>query len=240
MFQPQGGTVGNTGRMSAAIVQPLDPAHRSTLMPSTPFPARGLYAITDTDLCARHGLVNSVESVINGGAAVIQYRNKSFDDTTRFREAGALLQLCRDRQLPLIINDDVELAAQIAADGVHIGADDGTLGEARSRLGDQAIVGVSCYASVTRALEAQAQGADYVAFGSFFPSTTKPQAKPVTLAQLRQARAALSVPIVGIGGIELSNAASLINAGVDLIAVISGLFAQDDPETAARHLVALF
>ncbi|MEO5702889.1 MAG: thiamine phosphate synthase, partial [Gammaproteobacteria bacterium] len=154
-------------------------------------PLRGLYVITGSALQARGNLVARVAQAIQGGAALIQYRDKGIDTARREQEVRALLDLCRAQQVPLIINDDVVLAHNTGADGVHLGKEDGSLVYAREKLGAQAIIGVSCYASLELALQAQAAGADYVAFGSFYPSHTKPHAVPVAIDVLIEAKARL-------------------------------------------------
>lgn len=201
---------------------------------------RGLYAITDATLCAKRGLIADVAAAIRGGAVMIQYRDKSTDVARREQEARALLALCRKQGVPLIINDDVELARTIGADGVHLGVEDGGMRAARSRLGDDAILGMSCYDSLELARSARAGGANYLAFGAFFASPTKPAAVPAPLALLREASDNLRLPIVAIGGITPDNGAALVAAGAGLLAVVSGVFAGDDPELAARQYAALF
>jgi thiamine-phosphate pyrophosphorylase len=200
-------------------------------------PPRGLYAITP-DLIATEALLDAVEAVIRGGAVWIQYRTAAFED--RKRQAQALCQLCHRCRVPLIVNDDPRLAWDIGADGVHLGQDDPHYEEARALLGPQAILGVSCYNSLDRAVSAQRIGANYVAFGRFFPSKTKPEAKQAPLALLHEARRQLSIPIVAIGGITPENGGALIEAGADLLAVIEGVFGQPDLEAAARRYTELF
>lgn len=200
-------------------------------------PPRGLYAITP-DLIATEALLDAVEAAIRGGAVWIQYRTAAFED--RKRQAQALCQLCHRCRVPLIINDDPRLAWDIGADGVHLGQDDPHYEEARALLGPQAILGVSCYNSLDRAVSAQRIGANYVAFGRFFPSKTKPEAKQAPLALLYEARRQLSIPIVAIGGITPENGGALIEAGADLLAVIEGVFGQPDLEAAARRYTELF
>jgi thiamine-phosphate pyrophosphorylase len=197
---------------------------------------RGLYAITD----GVPRLLERVAAAIVGGATVVQYRDKSADNAYREREARDLLAVCRAHGVPLIINDDVALAATIGADGVHLGRDDTALREARRALGDAAIIGVSCYNDFDRAVAAQQAGASYVAFGRFFASHTKPDAAPANLDLIHQAKAQLSIPVVAIGGITPDNAAPLIDAGVDMLAVVHGIFGQADPEQAARRYTQLF
>lgn len=201
---------------------------------------RGLYAITDPDIIPADKLVQAVARAIQGGAAMIQYRDKRNDPDRRRFEVQDLVTLCRPLGKPLIINDDVELAAEVGADGVHLGRDDGAVSDARGRLGNGAIIGVSCYNELERAREAVADGADYVAFGSFFPSSTKPHAVRADSELLRAAREELRVPIVAIGGITPENGGTLVEAGADLLAVITGVFGQEDVESAARAYSRLF
>jgi len=199
---------------------------------------RGLYAITDGR--ALPALAAAVESAIRGGARQVQYRDKSMDRSRRRAEAGALLDLCRGHDVPLIVNDDVALAAEIGADGVHLGKDDGRVEEARVRLGPRAVIGVSCYDSLERAAQAAHDGADYVAFGSFFGSSTKPAAVRAPLALLKNARTQLGIPLCAIGGITPANGGELVRAGADMLAVIQGLFGADDVAAAAKAYSGLF
>ena len=201
----------------------------------------GLYAITDHQLMPdKASLLQQVETSLLGGARVIQYRDKSNDKSRRFDEATALLALCRRYQTPLLINDDVALAAEIGADGVHLGQSDGAVTQARALLGPTAIIGVTCHSSLDLALEAQKAGADYVAFGAFFPSKPKPNAKPAPMSLLNSAKGNLHLPIVAIGGISMDNAEQIIAAGADMVAVIHALFAQDDIQTTASRFAGLF
>ena len=199
-------------------------------------PARGLYAITDGP---RPDLYSAVESALNGGAAILQYRDKSGESERRHAEAASLLAACRRFGVPLIVNDDVDLAAAIGADGVHLGEHDGGIDAARTRLGAAAIIGVSCYDSIDRARQLAAAGADYLAFGAFFPSPTKPLARRAGAGLLRDAKS-LGLPLVAIGGITPDNAQPLIEAGADFVAAISGVFAAADPSAAARRYANLF
>lgn len=201
---------------------------------------RGLYAITDPLLIPDDRLTIMVEQAILGGARMIQYRDKSHDTARRLAQATVLDELCQRHAVPLIINDDVELAAQIGAAGVHVGKDDPSFATARARLGGNAIIGVSCYDRLDLALEAARAGADYVAFGAFFPSPTKPTEIRASIALLRNARAALNLSIVAIGGITPDNAPLLLDAGADALAVVSGVFGQPDIQAAARRYTALF
>lgn len=202
-------------------------------------PWRGLYAIVDTGLIGSD-LMDRVAQAIQGGATVVQYRSKEPDPLCRTEEARALLALCRRHGIPLIINDDVTLAEIIGADGVHVGRDDASLTEARAILGGRAMIGVSCYNSLEAALEAQAAGADYVAFGRFFASLTKPNAVSADPSLLREARKKISIPIVAIGGITPENGRTLIEAGADMLAVIQGLFGHPNVTYAASCYTKLF
>lgn len=200
-------------------------------------PNRGLYAITQTDGKTNKTVVEEVAAAIRGGAAVVQYRDKTPSGGGQL--AKALLETCRVAGVPLIINDDIELAAAIGADGVHLGKDDADIASARQRLGANAIVGISCYDSIERALEAEKLGASYAAFGRFFASGTKPLASPAKLETLRLAKKQLTLPIVAIGGILPENGQSLLDAGADLLAVVGGLF-DNDPEHSAKMFRSLF
>lgn len=194
---------------------------------------RGLYAITPETADTERLLV-SVSAALAGGAALVQYRSKSFDQALRLSQAKGIRALCHERAVPLIINDDVRLAELSDADGVHLGRNDCDFREARNALGPDRVIGVSCYADVSLALAAQKVGADYVAFGSFFASSTKPAAKRASLTTLAEARSKLRIPIAVIGGITPENASPLVAAGADLLAVISGLFDAPDIASAAR------
>ncbi len=205
--------------------------HRSTKLPSF-----GVYAITDGP---RKNLVEDVELALAGGVAVVQYRDKTTDRARRRAEAGALLATCRRHGVPLIINDDVDLAMEIRADGVHLGEDDMLPAKARSKLGNDAIIGVSCYNSLERAREFATRGVDYLALGSFFESPTKPNARRATI-ELLTAVAALHLPIVVIGGITPDNAQPMLDAGADFVAIVSGLFATSDVKQTAQRYAALF
>jgi thiamine-phosphate pyrophosphorylase len=201
-----------------------------------PFPERGLYAITDGP---RTDLVAACAAALRGGAAVLQYRDKTADAARRHAEALALAQICAEHRVPLIINDDIELTAAAGAAGVHLGADDADVASARAQLGAAAIIGVSCYDSLERAREAALAGADYLAFGAFFPSPTKPMARRPAPGLLTAAKR-FGKPLVAIGGITADNAQPLLDAGADFLAVISGVFAAADPESAARRYAQLF
>jgi len=200
---------------------------------------KGLYAITPEMLDTAR-LLDLTRAALKGGAALVQYRSKSTDTALKHEQANELLELCRDYHVPLIVNDDVRLAALIDADGVHVGKEDARLLEARIILGPDKIIGVSCYQDLDLAQQFAAAGADYVAFGSFYPSATKPSAPPCPLSMLAEAKAKLQLPVVAIGGITLNNARPLIDAGADAIAVISALFDAPNIETRAQAFANLF
>jgi len=197
---------------------------------------QGLYVITDGP---RPDLLEVVAQALAGGARVLQYRDKTTDPLRRLDEARALRALCSARQVPMIVNDDVALARAAGAAGVHLGEEDGDVAAARAVLGEDAIIGVSCYDSLERARELAAAGADYIAFGAFFPSPTKPHARRASFDLLRQS-AALGVPRVAIGGITPDNGGSLIDAGADYLAVISAVFGDPDVQGAAKRFAQLF
>ena len=201
---------------------------------------RGLYVITAADVLSAEHLTLAVTQAIEGGATLVQYRDKNSDAVKRETESRALLEICRSYQVPLIINDDVALAHTVGADGVHLGRDDASVADARRTLGRNAIIGVSCYNLLARARMAEAAGADYVAFGRFFTSRTKPHAVLADVELLRSARAELRIPIIAIGGITPANGARLIEAGADMLAVVEGVFGADDIRTAAQHYKNLF
>jgi len=209
-------------------------------MPSVKPRIAGLYAIADSAYLHGGAFVPAVRAALDGGARVIQYRDKKSDPTQREILARAMNAICSGHGVPLLINDDVHLAGIVGAAGVHLGRDDPDIGAARAALGPTALIGVSCYNELKRARAAQIAGADYVAFGRFFPSRTKPQALPAAPELLRTARAELNIPIVAIGGITPENGASLINAGADALAVIEGVFNQSDIRAAAERYVRLF
>lgn len=218
-------------------------------MKASPGPLRGLYAITPDALCANSpALERAAAAALRGGARLLQLRDKSGDAITRAANARTLLALCRRHGAQLIINDDVELALAIGADGVHLGASDAPLAQARVRLGDQALIGISCANVLARALAAQAAGASYVAFGRFHPSNTKPGAPQAEASLLREGRTHLQIPICAIGGITPDNAPALIADGANLIAAVEGVFGSGGSgsaqlgtiEAAARAYSRLF
>ena len=195
---------------------------------------QGLYAITPESVDGRE-LAARVRAALDGGLAALQYRRKTL---ASLEEAKSVAALCRAKAVPFIVNDDIELALASGADGVHLGRDDGDLAAARKKMKSK-ILGISCYASLDQARAAVAAGADYVAFGSVFPSPTKPGAPRAPLALFAEARA-LGVPLVAIGGITLGNARELLAAGADALAVISDLFDAADVRERARAYGRLF
>ena len=201
----------------------------------------GLYGITDSQLQPDDRiLIETVEQALLGGMKVIQYRDKSLDSAKRLRQAGALKVLCHQHQALLIINDDVELTLDVEADGVHLGQHDESLLSARERLGEYALIGISCGNSLENAKAAVEQGASYIAFGKFFPSRTKPEAKQADLSILSAARQQFNLPVIAIGGITLENASSTIDAGADMVAVVNNLFTAQDIRERARQFTQLF
>lgn len=205
-------------------------------MPLT-LPKRGLYAVTQTAGKTENEIIADVTAAVHGGAAAVQYRDKQPANAKRL--ALNLIAVCHAHNVPLIINDNVELAVETGADGVHLGKDDGAVAAARKILGDQAIIGASCYNSLELATQAQAEGASYAAFGRFFPSGSKPLATQASVATLSQAKLILHIPIVAIGGILPSNGGQLLAAGADMLAVIGGLF-DYQPKQAAQAFLPLF
>ena len=202
-------------------------------------PLSGLYALTP-DCADTEQLANMVRSALAGGATAIQYRNKSAAPAQRLEQAQALRDTCCAFGATFIVNDDVELAGAVAADGVHLGRDDATISEARRHLGSKSMIGMSCYDSLVLADAAVDAGADYIAFGSFFASTVKPHAVRAADALLSAAKLRWTVPVVAIGGITAANASQLIAAGADAVAVISAVFDARDVEAAARTFAKLF
>ena len=200
---------------------------------------KGLYAITpdmaDTDL-----LLQKVESALQGGINILQYRNKTASHKQQIQQARAILPLCRQYNVPLIINDSVKLCLTLDADGVHLGAEDDNLAEIRERIGSDKILGASCYNRFDLALSAQQAGANYVAFGACFASRTKPNAPVASLDLFKRAKVDLNIQTVAIGGITLQNAVQVIQAGVDSIAVINAIFNTDDVKLSSQQFSLLF
>ncbi|VAX10293.1 Thiamin-phosphate pyrophosphorylase [hydrothermal vent metagenome] len=185
-------------------------------------------------------LLSPVKQAISGGIHLLQYRNKNALPQTQLIEAVALAALCRAHNVSFIINDNPQLAAEVGAEGVHLGQSDSNITHARQILGADKIIGITCHASLTQAQTAEQAGADYVAFGRFFPSQTKPDAPPAEINILQQARDHLSIPIVAIGGITPENGDQLIEAGADMLAVIHGIFGVTEIKQATQRYVKLF
>ncbi len=200
---------------------------------------KGLYAITpdiaDTDL-----LLQKVEAALQGGINILQYRNKLANHKLQTQQARVLLPLCRQYNVPLIINDSVKLCLTLDADGVHLGADDGNLAEVRARIGKDKILGASCYNRFDLAMAAQQAGASYVAFGACFASSTKPNALVASLDLFTRAKTELKIPTVAIGGITLQNTPQVISAGTNAIAVINAIFGADDVKLASQQFSKVF
>ncbi len=200
----------------------------------------GIYAITDPQLLPGDRLFDGVQAALQGGIRWFQYRDKLSTAEERAVNAARLVSLCRDFDAHVIINDSVELARHSGAAGVHLGTEDGPVSLARTRLGPAAVIGATCHDDLPRALQARSDGADYVAFGRFFPSATKPLAPPATVELLRAARQQLGCPIVAIGGITQDNMADLIAGGANAIALCHELFTAPDIEHKARSLTVAF
>jgi len=201
---------------------------------------RGLYAITDDSLIAEKNFTRTIEQALSGGVNVIQHRDKSGNIQKRLQQARDIKLLCEKYDTTFIINDDIDLAKKIDADGVHIGVNDSSYKSARKKLGSNKIIGVTCYNQFDSALQAQNLGADYVAFGSFFSSSVKPDTVVASKELLVRAKQELSVPVCAIGGITLDNSVELIDTGVDMLAVITGVFGADDIQSACKEFSALF
>jgi len=200
---------------------------------------RGLYLVTpnwnDTER-----LLAATEAALRGGAALVQYRHKEAGAVLRVEQGAALLALCRRHGKPLVVNDHLDLCMHLDADGVHLGGSDLAIEHARRLLGPGKIVGASCYGELALARAAQAAGASYAAFGGFYPSPVKKYDFVTEPALLTQARAELALPLVVIGGMTPQNAAPLVARGADMVAAITGVYGDADPEGAARRFVYLF
>lgn len=201
---------------------------------------RGLYAITDTAKHNTEVMLTKTEEILRAGAKILQFRNKQADKDKRITEAEQLIDLCQQFSVPLIINDDIELAIQVGADGVHLGKNDLSITEARTKLGNNMMIGCSCYNDLDRAHNAVNAGADYIAFGAFYSSPSKPDAIRATPDIIQKAKQQFNLPVVAIGGITPENGQALIDAGADMLAVISGLYASKTPFDSATQYVNLF
>ncbi len=200
----------------------------------------GLYAITDASVTDSQKIIFSVEQALRGGARLIQYRDKSSNQKQRLETCHAIRELTKNFGAVFIINDDIELSLATKADGAHLGHDDTSLTEARKQLGENAIIGISCYNRFDLAKQAIKEGANYIAFGRFFPSRTKPDAVTAEISLLTKAKQELDIPVVAIGGITVENGGALIEAGADMLAVVDGIFGQTNIEAAASQYRSLF
>lgn len=200
----------------------------------------GLYVITDALITDPEKTIQSVEQALAGGARVIQYRDKTSHHEQRVHVSYAIRKLTQQVNALFIVNDDVDLAKKVTADGVHLGKEDTKLNDARKQLGPNSLIGVSCYNRFDLAQEAAHKGADYIAFGSFFPSRTKPNAVKADIELLKRAHQELDIPVAAIGGISIENGLSLIEAGADMLAVVESVIGQTDIKAAARQFSALF
>lgn len=207
---------------------------------SHPEKLKGLYAITDQQLITEENFSKSVEAALQGGTRIIQYRDKSDKQNKRFQQAKLLRALCHQYHAICIINDDIELAKAVNAHGVHLGKSDSSLTVARQVLGENAIIGVSCYNDLDRAIAAEKNKADYVAFGAIFSSTTKPEAGIAGLNIITKAKQQLSIPVCTIGGITQDNIQQVIAQGADMAAVISGIFSAANIKQSATTLSQFF
>ncbi len=200
------------------------------------FIIKGLYVITP-DMTDLNTLIHKTKLAIEGGAFMVQYRSKMQDRVVKMQQCAAILRLCREYDVPCIINDDVEMSRILEADGVHLGVNDDNIAEVRRILGEDAIIGSSCYDQLERAKQAQKEGASYVAFGAMFPTPTKPNAPRASFELLSEAKREIHIPIVAIGGITVNNAHDVIETGIDAIAVITSLYeAKSIKETAETFL----
>jgi len=197
---------------------------------------KGLYAITDENLISEENFEQAIKSALQGGSRIIQYRDKSNDQKKRLQQASRLRSLCTQYHAICIINDDIELAKAVHADGVHLGRDDVSITRARKRLGENCLIGVSCYNDLSLALAAEKNQANYVAFGAMFSSPTKPDASNATLSLITAAKEQLSIPVCAIGGITEKNISQVIDHGADMAAVISCLFSSDSIKNTASVL----
>ena len=203
------------------------------------FIIKGLYAITP-DSADLNTLIQKTQLAIEGGAFMVQYRSKILNRDVKMQQCAAILRLCREYDVPCIVNDDVEICRVLKADGVHLGEKDDNIAEVRHILGEDAIIGSSCYDQLNRAKQAQKEGASYVAFGAVFPTPTKPNAPRATLELLREAKSEIQIPIVAIGGITMNNAHDVIETGIDAIAVITNLYESNSIKETAETLSQMF
>jgi thiamine-phosphate pyrophosphorylase len=200
---------------------------------------KGLYIVTP-DWDDTEALLGSTEAALRGGAVMVQYRHKTASPEKRLKQAQALLALCRRYQRPFIINDHVQLAMELDADGIHVGGTDASVAEVRAALGPGKIVGASCYGDLELARKAYREGASHVAFGGFYPSRVKKYAVTTSPDIIARSKAEIPLPVVVIGGMTIENSASLVAAGADMVAAISSVYMAAQPEDAARGFGALW
>lgn len=200
---------------------------------------QGLYLVTP-DWDDTEQLLGVSEMALRGGAVMLQYRHKTAGAAQALQQAGALLALCRRYGVPMIVNDNLDLCLHIDADGIHVGGTDSKVGDVRAAVGNRKIVGASCYGSLALAQEAARAGASYLAFGGFYPSQVKQYEVGTAPALIAQAKAAIALPVVVIGGMTVENAAPLVEQGADMVAVISSVYAASEPEAAARAFNAMW
>jgi thiamine-phosphate pyrophosphorylase len=203
------------------------------------FIIKGLYAITP-DSADLNTLIQKTQWAIEGGAFMVQYRSKIQDRDVKMQQCAAILRLCREYEIPCFLNDDVEMCRVLEADGVHLGEKDDNIAEVRHILGENAIIGSSCYDQLDRGKSAQKEGASYVAFGAMFPTSTKPNAPRATLDLLKEAKREIQIPIVAIGGITVNNAHDVIKTGIDAIAVITSLYEAKSIKETAETFAKMF
>ena len=203
------------------------------------FIIKGLYAITP-DSADLNTLIQKTKSAIEGGAFMVQYRSKIQDRDVKMQQCAAILRLCREYEIPCIVNDDVDMCRVLEADGVHLGEKDDNIAEVRHILGEDAIIGSSCYDQLDRAKSSQKEGASYVAFGAMFATSTKPNAPRASLALLKEAKREIQIPIVAIGGITVNNAHDVIKTGIDAIAVINSLYEAKSIKETAETFAKMF
>ena len=203
------------------------------------FIIKGLYAITP-DSADLNTLIQKTQWAIEGGVFMVQYRSKILNRDVKMQQCAAILRLCREYEIPCIVNDDVDMCRILEADGVHLGEKDDNIAEVRHILGEDAIIGSSCYDQLNRAKSAQKEGASYVAFGAMFPTSTKPNAPRATLALLKEAKREIQIPIVAIGGITVNNAHDVIKTGIDAIAVITSLYEAKTIKETAETFAKMF
>ena len=203
------------------------------------FIIKGLYAITP-DSADLNTLIQKTQLAIEGGAFMVQYRSKILNRDVKMQQCAAILRICREYDIPCIVNDDVEMCRVLEADGVHLGENDDNIAEVRRILGEDSIIGSSCYDQLNRAKQAQKEGASYVAFGAVFTTPTKPNAPRATLELLREAKSEIQIPIVAIGGITMNNAHDVIETGIDAIAVITCLYESNSIKETAETFSQMF